>query len=136
MLDRFIDAHNLCVGLSAHQAGKAVAGIAANAAALVRVLLVEHDPDRYMKGLETRTCEVVGQLLNARLMADGGPWIGGVRRRFGRIFSAVSVHLIQILGLRVVRLQIVIAERPRGRDASAGAQFAEIFFAETEQRST
>ena len=31
MLDRFIDAHNLCVGLSAHQAGKAVAGALARA---------------------------------------------------------------------------------------------------------
>src|ERR1700758_3039939 len=118
MLDCLIDAYNLRVGLGTDQTGKAVAGIAANAAALVRVLLVEHDPDRYMEGLEARTCEVIGQLLNARLMADGGPGIGGLRRRFGRIFSAVSVHLIQILGLRVVRLQVVITERPRGRDAS------------------
>src|SRR5229473_5185080 len=136
MLDCLINAHNLRVGLCAYQTGKAVAGIAANAAALVRVLLVEHDANRYVEGLETRTCKVVGQLLNARLMADGRPGIGGVRRRFGRIFSAVPVHLIQILGLRVVRFQIVITERPRGRDATMVANFAEIFFAQTEQSST
>src|SRR5438445_8874312 len=136
MLDRFIDAHNLCVGLSAHQAGEAVAGIAANAAALVRVLLVEHDPDRYVEGLETRTREVVGQLLDARLVADGGPGIGGVRRRFGRIFSAVSVHLIQILGLGVVRLQNVITERPRGRYASVVAYLPATSSAQTALSST
>src|SRR5712692_1760221 len=99
MFDRLIDADNLRVGLGADQAGESVAGVAADAAALVRILLVEHDADRYVEGLETRTCEVVGQLLDARLMADRGPRIGEVRRRFGRIFSAVSVHLIEILGL-------------------------------------
>src|SRR5260370_37100231 len=106
MLDRLIDAYNLRVGFGTNQTGETVASIAADAAALVGVLLVEHDPDRHVKGLQPRTCEVVGQLLDARLMADGGPGIGGVGRRFSRIFSAVSVHLIEVLGLRVVRLEI------------------------------
>src|ERR1700757_1363481 len=112
MLDCLIDAYNLRVGLGTDQTGKAIAGIAANAAALVRVLLVEHDPDRYVEWLQTRTREVVGQLLDSRLMGDSGPGIRGTGFRFGGIFSSVSVHLIQILGLRVVRLQIVIADRP------------------------
>src|SRR6266436_3099335 len=112
MIDCLINADNFCIGLRSDQTGKAVAGIAANTAALVRVLLVEHDPDRYMEGLQARTCEVVGQLLNAWLMGDSGPGIGGAGRRFCRIFSSVSVNLIQILGLGVVRLEIVIADRP------------------------
>src|SRR5712692_5374075 len=136
MLDCLINADNLCIGLRSDQTGKAVAGIAANTAALVRVLLVKHYADRHVKRLQTRACKVVRQLLDARLMADGGPGIGGVRRRFGRIFSAVSVHLIQILGLRVVRLQIVITNGPGWRDSAMVAQFAEIFFAQTEQSST
>src|SRR5271165_1449677 len=136
MLDRLIDTHNLRVGLRAYQTGKAVAGVAANAAALVRIFLVEHDPDRDVEGLQSRTREIVGQLLNARLMTDGGPGIGSVGRWFGRIFSAVSVHLIQILGLGIVRLQIVITDRPSGRDATVMAQFAEIFLAQPEQSST
>src|SRR5271166_5305223 len=136
MSDRLIDAHNLRIGLRAHQTGKAVAGVAADAAALVRVSLVEHDPDRHVEGLQTRTCEVVGQLLNARLMTDGGPGVGGVGRRLGRIFSAVSVHLIEILGLGIVRFQIVIANWPSGRDATVVTQFAEILFAQPEQSST
>ncbi len=53
MLDCLVDTHNLRVGLGADQTGKAVAGIAANAAALVRVLLVEYDPDRYVEGLQS-----------------------------------------------------------------------------------
>src|SRR5208282_2585389 len=69
-------------------------------------------------------------------MTDGRPGIGRAGRRFGRIFSPVSVHLIEILGLGIVRLQIVITERPRGRDASVVAQFAEIFLAQSEQSST
>src|SRR6266436_1458737 len=103
MLDCLINADNLRVGLGADQTGKAVAGVAADAAALVRILLVEHDPNRYVEGLQTRTCEVVGQLLNAWLMAHRRPGIRGTSFRFGRIFSAVPVYLIEILGLRVVR---------------------------------
>src|SRR5258708_12149115 len=97
MFDRLIDAHHLRIGLRTHQAGESIAGVAANAAALVRVLLVEHDPDRYVEGLQARTCEVVGQWLDARLMADGTPGIGGTGFRFGRIVSATPVHMIETL---------------------------------------
>src|SRR2546430_4113159 len=99
MFDRLIDADHLRVGLGTNQTGESVAGIAANAAALVRVLLVEHDPDRYVEGFQARTCEIVGQLLNAWLMAHRRPGIRGTGLRFGRIFSAVPVYLIKILGL-------------------------------------
>src|SRR6202795_2780067 len=69
-------------------------------------------------------------------MADGRPKVGGTGRRFGRVFSAVSMYLIDILGLHVVCLQIGIADRPGWRDSAMVAQFAEIFFAQTEQSST
>src|SRR5882724_138242 len=106
MLDGFIDAHNLRVGLCAHEASKAVAGVATDATAFVRVSFIKHYPDWNMEGFKSRACEVVGQLLNARLMADGGPGIGRVGRRFGRIFPTIAVHLVEILGLRVVGLEI------------------------------
>src|SRR5271165_2016726 len=136
MFDRLIYAHNLRVGLRTYQTGKAIAGVAANAAALVRILFVEHDPDRHVEGLQSRTREVVGQLLNARLMTDGGPRIGSVGRWFGRIFSTIAVHLIEVLSLGVIRFQIVVADRPSGRDAAVVAQLAEIFLAQPEQSST
>src|SRR5208283_2736551 len=46
------------------------------------------------------------------------------------------VHLIEIFGLRIVWLQIVVADRPSGRDATLVTQFAEILLAQPEQRST
>ena len=112
MFDRFIDADNLRIGLGPNQTGEPVAGVAADAAALVRILLVEHDADRHVEGLQSRPREVVGQLLNAWLMAHRRPGIRGTGFWFGRIFSAVPMDLIQILGLRIVRLQFVIADRP------------------------
>ena len=60
ILDGFIDAHNLRVGLRANQASKTVAGVAANAAALVRILFVEHDADRNVEGLQSRAREIIG----------------------------------------------------------------------------
>src|SRR5215467_1936471 len=67
-------------------------------------------------------------------MADSGPGIGRVGRRFGWIFAAIAVNLVEILGLRVVGLQIVIADRPRWGDPAVVAQFAEIFLSQAEQR--
>ncbi len=69
-------------------------------------------------------------------MAHGRPRIRGLGRRFRWILATIAVHLIEILGLRVIRLQIVIAYRPCGRDAAMVAEFAKIFFPQTEQRGT
>src|SRR5215470_7138331 len=66
-------------------------------------------------------------------MADSGPGIGRVGRRFGWIFAAIAVNLVEILGLRVVRLQIVIADRPRWGDPAVVAEFAEVFLAQAEK---
>lgn len=46
MLKRWLHAHHLRVRLRVNQTVKAVAGIATNAAALPRVLLVQHDAER------------------------------------------------------------------------------------------
>lgn len=135
ILDSLIDTYNLRVGLGAHQTGESVASVAAYAAAFVRVLFIKHDPDGHMKRFQARTCEVFGQLLNARLMANGGPGIRGVSGWLGGIFSTISVDLIEILRLRVVRLHIVIADRPSRGDSAMMTQFPEIFFAQSDQRS-
>jgi hypothetical protein len=56
MLDGLIDAYYLRIRLGAQQARKSVAGIAADAAALVWVLLVEHDPDRHDREKSSDSC--------------------------------------------------------------------------------
>src|SRR5438552_17947125 len=110
MLDRLINAHNLRVGLGAHQAGESVAGVAANAAALLRILFVEHEPDRNVEGLQAGTHKVIRQLLNTGLVADGKPRIDRFSWRLRRVFSAIALHSLKILGLSALRLSLVIAE--------------------------
>src|SRR5437588_188695 len=135
MFHGLIDTYNLRIGFGAYQTGESIARIAAYAAAFVGVLFVEHNPHRDVERLQTRTDEIVGQLLNAWLMANGGPGVLRIGRRFSRVFSAVAVDLIEILRLSVVGLEIVIADRPRRRNSSVVTQFTKIFFAQSEQCS-
>ena len=60
--------------------------------------------------------------------------IGTARPRFGRIFAALAVHVIHVLGLRVVRLQIVVGDRPGRRDSAMMPDLAEVLLAQTEER--
>ena len=45
----------------------------------------------------------------------------------------LAVHQVQVLGLGVVRLEILIADRPRGRDAAVMADLAEVLRPQAEQ---
>src|SRR5215469_8366486 len=69
-------------------------------------------------------------------MADRGPGIGRVGWRFGGILPAIAVYLIEVFCLRVVRFQIVIADRPRRGDSAVVAQLAEVFLPQAEKRRT
>src|SRR6266511_32104 len=44
------------------------------------------------------------------------------------------MDLIEVFSLRVVRLELVVADRPRGRDAAVMADLAEVLFAKPEER--
>jgi hypothetical protein len=44
------------------------------------------------------------------------------------------VHLIEVLGLGVVRLQVLVRDRPGGRDAAVVSDLAEVLLAEADQR--
>src|ERR1700751_4605166 len=115
MLHRFVHAYYLRVRFGIGQAGEPVTGVAADASALVRTVLVEHDPQGNMERLESGAGEVVGQVLNPRLVADRGVRIRRAGRRFGWIFTAMPVYLVQPFSLRIVRFKVVIADRPCGR---------------------
>ncbi len=60
------------------------------------------------------TLQVVVQLLNAWFVAYWRMAIGSARRPFGGIYPVLSVDVVQMLRLRIVRLEVLIAERPRG----------------------
>src|SRR5438128_7440626 len=128
-----IHADHLRVRLRVDEAREAVAGVAADAAALPRVLLVEHDADGHVERPVPDARQVVDQLLDARLVAEGWMEVGRARGRLRRIAAAEPVHLVEVLGLRVVRLQVVVRARPGGRDAAVVGDLAEVLPAEPDQ---
>jgi hypothetical protein len=102
------------VGLAVGQAREAVEAIAAHAAPRLRIGLVHVDPHRKMERIEADALEVVVQLLDARLVGDGGV---GERPRtwcLGGVLARLAVHEVEPLGLRVVGLEVLIGDRPRG----------------------
>ena len=125
---------DLGVGLGVDQAREAVAGRAADAAAERRVGLVEHDATRGVEGVPARGGEVVGQLLDPRLVRQRRERIGRTGRRLGRVLAPCPVHLVELLGLGVVGLHVVVADRPGGREAVVVLQLAEVLTAQPVQR--
>ena len=58
--------------------------------------------------------EIIEELLDAGFMRDRRRRIGRAGRRFGGIAAVFAMHVIELLGLRVIRLQFVITDRPGG----------------------
>src|SRR5215469_7833038 len=52
------------------------------------------------------------------------------------ILATVTVHVILVLGLRIIRLEIVIGNRPSRRNAAGVQGLVEIFPPQTKQRSS
>ena len=96
--------------------------------------LVEQDAARRVERVVAGRREVVGELLDARLVRDGRERIRRARRRLGRILAAGAVHLVELLGLRVVRLELVVGDRPGGRDAVVVVELAEVLLAQPVER--
>ena len=112
--ERRIHAHHLGVGLGVDQARVAVARVAADAAAGARIALVEHDAEGHVERPQPNAAEVVGELLDARLVAHRREGVRRARRWLGRIAAALTVDLVEPLRLGVVRLELVVRDRPRG----------------------
>src|SRR5436190_18020551 len=89
---------NLGVRLGVDEAGKAIAGVAADAAALVGGLFIEHDTERRVKRPQAKTGEVVTELLQARLVADRRMRIRGAGWRFRGILPPLAMDLVELLG--------------------------------------
>jgi hypothetical protein len=79
-----------------------------------------------VKRVQTNVFEGVGQRLDARLVRDGGERIGCAGRGFGRVLAPRTVHLIELLGHRVVGLDVLIGDRPRRRDPAMVAKLTEV----------
>ena len=95
---------------------------------------VEHDAAGRVERLVPGRREVVGELLDARLVADGRERVRRAGGRLGRVLAARAVHLVELLGPRVVGLHLVVVDGPRRRDAVVVAQLAEVLLAQAVQR--
>ena len=133
MLEGRPHAEHLGVGLRVDEAREAVAGRAADAGRERRVRLVEHDPARRVERPVAGCREVVGELLDPRLVRHGGMRVGRARRRLGRVLAARAVDVVVLLCERVVRLQLVVGDRPGRRDAVVMLQLAEVLLAKPVQ---
>src|SRR5262245_23117766 len=67
-------------------------------------------------------------------MADRWVRVGRTGGRFGGIFAAVAMHVIEPLRFCVIRFYVFVTDWPGGRKAAVMANFPEVFFPETEQR--
>ena len=91
-------------------------------------------PHGAWNGLMARGLEVVGELLDPRLVRDRRVRIRSARGRLGRVLPARPVHLVSLLRERVVRLELVVRDRPGGRDAVVMADLSEVLLAEPVER--
>jgi len=78
--------------------------------------------------------QAIGYLLDPALVGDSRPGVGLAPVALGRILARVAVYLIQALGLGVPRLEVVVAQRPGGREPVGMLDFAEVLRPQPVQR--
>ena len=84
--------------------------------------LVEQYPAGGVERVQSRLGEVIGELLDPRLVRDRRERIGRAGGWLGRILAVGAVDLVELLGLRVVRLHLArrrSATRARSRRGDA-----------------
>jgi len=78
--------------------------------------------------------EILCELLDTRLVADRRVRIGLAREWLCRINAALPVNLIEVFGLRVVRLKVVIGDGPGRGDAAVMTNLIKIPLPEAKER--
>ena len=85
VLERGSHAQDLGIRLRLDEAGKSIAILTAHALAVGHIRFIEHDAAGRVEGMVACAFEVVGELLDARLVGDGGMrirlaarWLGGI----------------------------------------------------------
>ena len=134
MLERRPHAEHLGVGLGVDQAGEAVARRAADAVAVGQVRLGQPDAARRVERVVAGRLEVVRELLDPRLVRDRGERVRRARGRLGRVLAARAADLVELLRQRVVRLDLLVLDRPGRRDAAGMLELAEVLLAEAVER--
>jgi hypothetical protein len=112
------DAVHVGVGLGVGEAGVAVAGVAADAGAVLGMLFVEFETDGNRERMVAVLFQSIEEFLDPRLIADGRIRIFGAHRRLSRIDPAQTMDIEEFLGAGVVGLEDIVSEGPCGRDPS------------------
>jgi hypothetical protein len=73
-----------------------------------------------------RRLEIVGELLDPRFVRDGRKWVWRAGVRLGGVLAVLAVDLVQLLGLRVIGLELVVGDRPGRRDPIVVLEVLEI----------
>src|ERR1043166_4683807 len=113
MFQRRVDTDGLRIGFGANQTGMTIAGVATNAGAGSRVLFIDPNPKRHVKRLQSRALEVIVQMLYALLVADRRIFVGRAGVRFRWIFTARTMHLVEVFSFSVIGFQLVVTDGPR-----------------------
>ena len=74
--------------------------------------VVQHDANGQRKWRVSDSAQVIGQFLDPRLVAHGWVGQGSAGPGLGGIYPPLAVDLVKLLRLGIVRLEIVIAQRP------------------------
>ena len=78
--------------------------------------------------------QIVVELLDPGLVAHRGVGEVGAARTLGWILARRTVDVVQLLGLRVERLEVLVRERPGRREAAVVLQYPEVFGPQPEER--
>jgi hypothetical protein len=89
-----------------------------------------------MKWLQPEPREVLCQLLEAWLVAHRWMRIWTTRRRLGGVLAALAVDMVLMLSLVVIRLEVLIGDRPLRRDPAEVTNLPEVLSSQPKERST
>jgi hypothetical protein len=131
-----VDANHLGIRFGVDETGMSIAGRAPDAGALAGISLIQHHADRHVKRLESEADEVIVQLLDPRLVGNRRMPVGRAGRWIGGVLAALAMHLVEMFGLGVVRLQRFVRNGPRRGHTAVVLELAEVLFAEPEERRT
>ena len=79
-----------------------------------------------LKRLVAAPLPIVVQFLNAGFVREGGIFVGRAGLRLRWIFPASAVHVVQVLGLGVIGFEVVVSDRPFGRNVAMMLHLAEV----------
>ena len=89
-------------------------------------VLGEAHPQRQVKRVQAEPLQMIGQLLDMRLMLHGRVFVVPARGAGERVLAVLAVHPEEVLGADVIRLHVVVAQRPGRRDSVRMPDLAEV----------